>query len=99
MRLEGKTALITGAGSGMGRVAAALFAKEGANVIGTDLSGESLDITAGLVAERGGGGSILPLTGDVADGADVGSGVRAGVGRFGAFNVLYNNAGIFPDGG
>src|SRR5205823_4111384 len=96
MRLEGKTALITGAGSGMGRVASALFAKEGANVIGTDLSGESLDITAELVAKNA-GGSILPLTGDVANPADVESWVRAGIERFGAINVLYNNAGIFPD--
>src|SRR5436853_986413 len=96
MRLEGKTALITGAGSGMGRVAAVLFAKEGANVVGTDLSREGLDITATLVAEHA-SGNILPLTGDVANAADVESWVRAGVEGFGAINVLYNNAGIFPD--
>ena len=70
-RVEGKVALITGGGSGIGRACAVRFAKEGANVIATDLSRESLDITAGLVAERVGGGSILPLTGDVANAADV----------------------------
>jgi NAD(P)-dependent dehydrogenase (short-subunit alcohol dehydrogenase family) len=96
MRLEGKTALITGAGSGMGRVASVMFAKEGANVIATDISRDGVDKTAELVAEHG-RGSILALTGDVTNAADVESWVRAGVERFGALHVLYNNAGIFPD--
>ena len=96
MRLEGKTALITGAGSGMGRVASVLFAKEGANVIATDISKQGLDETAALVAEHA-RGSILPITGDVTDEAAVASWVRAGVEFYGALNVLYNNAGIFPD--
>ena len=96
MRLEGKTALITGAGSGMGRVASVMFAKEGANVIATDISREGVDKTAQLVAEHP-RGSILALTGDVTNAADVESWVRAGVERFGALHVLYNNAGIFPD--
>ena len=96
MRLEGKTALITGAGSGMGRVASVLFAKEGANVVATDISPKGLDETAALVAEHA-HGSILPLAGDVTNAADVESWVRAGVERYGALHVLYNNAGIFPD--
>jgi NAD(P)-dependent dehydrogenase (short-subunit alcohol dehydrogenase family) len=96
MRLEGKTALITGAGSGMGRVAAVLFAKEGANVIATDIAKPGLDETAALVAEHA-HGSILPITGDVTDESTVASWVRAGVERFGRLDVLYNNAGIFPD--
>ncbi len=96
MRLEGKSALITGAGSGMGRVAATLFAKEGANVIATDISREGLEVTEQLVAEHA-RDSILALTGDVANAADVESWVRAGVERYGALHVLYNNAGIFPE--
>ncbi len=96
MRLEGKTALITGAGSGMGRVASVMFAKEGANVIATDISRDGVDQTAALVAEHAGGG-VLALSGDVTNAADVESWVRAGVERFGALHVLYNNAGIFPD--
>jgi NAD(P)-dependent dehydrogenase (short-subunit alcohol dehydrogenase family) len=96
MRLDGKTALITGAGSGMGRIACVMFAKEGANVIATDINGDALDATAALVRE-GAHGSILPLAGDVTNAADVESWVRAGVERYGALNVLYNNAGIFPD--
>lgn len=93
MRLAGKTALITGAGSGMGRVATALFVREGANVIATDLSQAGLDQT---VAETD-GAKVLALTGDVTNAADVESWVRAGVERFGGLHVVYNNAGIFPD--
>lgn len=96
MRLEGKTALITGAGSGMGRVAAILFAREGANVIGTDVNRWGLDETAALVEEHA-KGSILALEGDVSSGADVEQWVRAGVEKYGALHVLYNNAGVFPE--
>jgi len=96
MRLEGKTALITGAGSGMGRVAAILFAREGADVIATDVNRWGLDETAALVEEHA-KGSVLALEGDVSSGADVEQWVRAGVEKFGALHVLYNNAGVFPE--
>src|SRR4051794_28096365 len=96
MRLEGKTALITGAGSGMGRLAAVIFAREGANIIATDISQAGVDATAALVDAEA-PGRVLALTGDVANAADVESWVRAGVERFGALHILYNNAGIFPD--
>ncbi len=95
MRLRGKTALITGAGSGMGRVACTLFAQEGASIIASDISLDGVEATAELV--RAAGGQILPLTGDVSNAADVESWVRLGVERFGQLNILYNNAGIFPD--
>jgi len=95
MRLEGKTALITGAGSGMGRVAAALFAKEGASVLATDISRDGLQETARVVEQAG--GSIAAVAGDVTREDDVRSWVRAAVERFGRLDVLYNNAGIFPD--
>jgi NAD(P)-dependent dehydrogenase (short-subunit alcohol dehydrogenase family) len=96
MRLEGKTALITGAGSGMGRVASSLFAKEGANIIATDIDEAGLNATAALV-EKHTPARILPLAGDVTSERDVASWVREGVARFGRLNVLYNNAGIFPE--
>lgn len=96
MRLAGKTALITGAGSGMGRVASVMFAKEGANIIATDINADGLAATAALV-EEGARGSIVALPGDVAREDDVARWVRDGVARFGALHVLYNNAGIFPD--
>lgn len=96
MRLEGKTALITGAGSGMGRVAAILFAREGANVVATDISREGLDETARLVAE-GAHGSIVPIAGDVTNERDVASWVAAALSRYRDLHILYNNAGIFPE--
>lgn len=99
MRLKGKTALITGAGSGMGRVATALFATEGANVIATDISQVGLADTEALVARDHpeAVGRIQSLTGDVTNAGDVERWVKMGVDHFGALNVLYNNAGIFPD--
>ena len=96
MRLQGKTALITGAGSGMGRVACVLFAREGARIVGTDLNGEALAATAQLVREQS-AGEMLELTGDVSNEDDVRGWVADGVKAFGALHVLYNNAGIFPD--
>ena len=96
MRLAGKTALITGAGSGMGRIAAEFFAREGANIIAADISQNGLVETAAIVAKAG-HGKILALAGDVSNATDVDLWVRAGVEKFGALHVLYNNAGIFPD--
>jgi NAD(P)-dependent dehydrogenase (short-subunit alcohol dehydrogenase family) len=96
MRLAGKTALITGAGSGMGRTAAALFAREGANVVAADVNEAALEETEALVAAAGAGG-CLRLTGDVANEGDVRRWTEEATARFGALHVLYNNAGIFPD--
>ena len=96
MRLADKTVLITGAGSGMGRVAATLFAREGANVIATDLNRDALDATAKLVAE-GTSGKLLAIAGDVSNEEDVRRWIDEGSALFGGLHVLYNNAGIFPD--
>ena len=96
MRLEGKTALITGAGSGMGRLACAIFAKEGANVIATDISAAGLAQTAATVPADA-RARVLTLPGDVSREADVAAWVRDATTRFGRLDVLYNNAGIFPD--
>ena len=95
MRLEGKVALITGAGSGMGRVACLMFAREGASIVGTDVIGDSLEKTIAEV--RAAGGKITGVVGDVAKGADIERAVKTGLKEFGKLNVLYNNAGIFPD--
>ena len=69
MRLENKTALITGAGGGMGRLAAEVFAREGAAVVATDISAEGLHGTVEAVREAG--GTILGLEGDVRSSPDV----------------------------
>lgn len=95
MRLEKKTALVTGAGSGMGRLAAEMFTKEGAQIVATDVNAAALQETVASV--EGAGGSILGVECDVTDAGSVEAAVAAGVKAFGRLNVLYNNAGIFPD--
>ena len=95
MRLANKVALITGAGSGMGRLAAQVFAREGAQVVAVELSEDALKKTVALV--EGDGGSITGVRADVTSANDVQRAVAEGVRAFGRLNVLYNNAGIFPD--
>jgi NAD(P)-dependent dehydrogenase (short-subunit alcohol dehydrogenase family) len=90
-RLAGKVAFITGAGSGIGRRAAELFAREGARVAIAER-----DRTAGQETERliaAAAGSALFVETDVTDEASVAAAIRATVERFGALHVLYNNAG------
>ena len=92
MRLENRTALITGAGSGMGREAALLFAGEGATVIVVDLDVEAAESTVAAIASAG--GAAVPLQCDVSQ-VDRLRAVFATVeARFGVLHVLYNHAGI-----
>jgi NAD(P)-dependent dehydrogenase (short-subunit alcohol dehydrogenase family) len=93
-RLEGKVALITGAAGGMGRVAAEMFAAEGARVAALDLRG--CDDT--VAAVTGAGGEAISLTADVTDGTSIDAAVATTVQAFGGLHVLYNNAGVsLPD--
>jgi NAD(P)-dependent dehydrogenase (short-subunit alcohol dehydrogenase family) len=91
-RLKGKVALITGAGMGMGREASVLFAEEGARVVVADIDGAAAAETVALIDRAG--GQALAVTGDVAVEADVQRMIDAGMRRFGALHVLYNNAGV-----
>jgi NAD(P)-dependent dehydrogenase (short-subunit alcohol dehydrogenase family) len=95
MRLANKTALITGAGSGMGRLAAQMFAREGARIVAADVIEGPLNETVASVEAEGGAITGLPM--DVTDAGSVQAAIAAGVKTFGRLNVLYNNAGIFPD--
>jgi NAD(P)-dependent dehydrogenase (short-subunit alcohol dehydrogenase family) len=93
-RLDGKVALITGAGSGIGRESALLFAREGAKVVVADLDAKAGE---GVVAEiAAAGGAAIALRCDVARGDDLQTAVETAERHFGALHVLFNNAGIFP---
>ncbi len=92
MRLEGKVALITGAGMGQGREGALLFAREGARVVVADVNRDAAAETVRMIAAAG--GEALAATGDVGVERDVEQVVAEGVARFGALQVLYNNAGV-----
>jgi NAD(P)-dependent dehydrogenase (short-subunit alcohol dehydrogenase family) len=91
-RLRNKVAFITGAGAGMGREAAVLFAEQGARVVVADIDGAAAAET--VMKVEAAGGQALAVTGDVALEADVQRMIAAGVTKFGALHVLYNNAGV-----
>ncbi|HEU4759297.1 MAG TPA: glucose 1-dehydrogenase [Dehalococcoidia bacterium] len=92
MRLKGKVAFITGAGSGIGRSMALLFADEGAKVTVLDWNGDAGEETARLVREQA--GEAIAIHGDVSQEADVESAVRRTVDTFGRLDVLVNDAAI-----
>lgn len=88
-RLDGKVALITGAGSGIGRATAIRFAEEGAQVAAADLKAETAQETADLI-----GPAAIGLGIDVTDRASIARVVEETAGRFGGLDVLVCNAGV-----
>ena len=90
--LEGKAALITGGGRGIGRAAALLFAREGASVAVSDLSADNLAETVELINKAG--GQAISVTGDVTVPADADRMVQATVKAFSRLDCAFNNAGI-----
>jgi NAD(P)-dependent dehydrogenase (short-subunit alcohol dehydrogenase family) len=91
-RLQNKVAIITGAGSGQGRSAALLFAREGAKIVASDWNAQSGEQTAAQVRE--GGGAAIHVGADVSSAADVQQLIGAVLESYGRIDVLYNNAGV-----
>jgi NAD(P)-dependent dehydrogenase (short-subunit alcohol dehydrogenase family) len=96
MRLENKVAIITGAGSGIGQQAAIIFAREGATVVIGDVNAAGSAETVRQIEHNG--GQALFVRTDVSKAAQVEDLVRTAEGRFGKLDIMFNNAGIFPDG-
>jgi len=95
MRLENKVAIITGAGSGIGRETALLFAKEGAKVVVADVNEKGGEETATEIKKNGGEGYFAKL--DVSNRVEIKQVVKDALEKYGTIDVLINNAGIIQD--
>jgi NAD(P)-dependent dehydrogenase (short-subunit alcohol dehydrogenase family) len=92
VKLNGKVAIITGAGSGIGRATAILFAREGAKVVVADLVASAGEETAAEIKANGGEAVFVRV--DVSQAAEVEQTVRVAVETYGRLDILFNNAGL-----
>lgn len=97
MRLQGKVALITGAGSGLGRHCSVLFTGEGARVAIVDIDGDRAEQTLKLVEQAG--GDAIAITADVSDKKQITDAVNQTVEHYGKLDIAWANAGIVSRGG
>ena len=96
MKLQGQTAIITGAAAGIGAASATLFAREGAKVVAVDVDGALLKQVSDQIERSN--GVCLALTADVSKRQDVQTAVSAATEKFGRIDILFNNAGIVTVG-
>lgn len=92
MQLEGRTAIVTGAGRGVGEAIARAMAMQGASVLLGDLDREAVERTAESIRDSGGNAQGFRV--DVADGAEAEALTDEAVARFGSVDILVNNAGV-----
>jgi len=90
-RLQGKVAVITGAGTGIGRATAKLFAQEGARVVIAEINAEAGEQTAQLIVQAG--GDAIAIRTDVTEPDSIQSTIEIAVRHYGALHILHNNAG------
>jgi NAD(P)-dependent dehydrogenase (short-subunit alcohol dehydrogenase family) len=96
MRLANKIALVTGAGTGIGRATVLLLAQEGARVVAQDVNADTAQETAQLIKRAG--GDAVSMGGDVTSSTDAEAMVKKAVDTYGRLDVLFNNAGIWRGG-
>ncbi|MGI8690791.1 MAG: SDR family NAD(P)-dependent oxidoreductase [Thermomicrobiales bacterium] len=96
MRLEGKTAIITGAGSGIGQATAMLFAREGAHLVLADINQATVTGVADTIQREG--GQAIAVAVDVTKASDIQRMVQTAMDHFRRIDVLFNNAGIIYRG-
>lgn len=94
--LQGKVAIVTGAGRGIGREIATVFAKEGARLVPTDVNSETLDDLARQL--RAAGQECLPCRCDVRDDAQIQATIQQVIATYGRIDILVNNAGVLRTG-
>src|SRR5713226_7419122 len=94
MRLKDKVAIITGSAGGMGKLAAELFAREGASVVVTDIAVQEGEQVAQHINETG--GKAIFVKANVAREDEVKHMVEAAIDAFGQIDILYNNTGVMP---
>jgi NAD(P)-dependent dehydrogenase (short-subunit alcohol dehydrogenase family) len=97
MKLDKKVALITGAGSGLGRHSSLLFASQGAKIAIVDIDGDRAEQTLKLVEQDG--GDAIAITADVADREQITAAVEQTLGHYGKLDIAWANAGIVSRGG
>ena len=95
MKLQDKAAIVTGAGSGMGKAIAIRFAAEGAKVIVSDINGNAAEATAAEIRQAG--GEAVAQRADVTNEQEVQALIQASVDQFGTLDILVNNAGILDN--
>ena len=92
MRLEGKVAIITGGGSGIGRASAELFAREGAKVVVAEYKADTGREAVRAIKDAGGEAIFVEV--DVSDSAQVQAVVQTALDTYGGIDILFNNAGV-----